>query len=311
MSMESKVSSSVWVTGGYLIGPEVSASPVAKLHPFDPVNVLGAERSRRLDPLSQYALVAVERACQLAGLPREQALERKPFEGVVVGSALGATVTSVRYAKRLVNAGPAATNPIDFPDSIDGSAAAHVALDRGLCGPSVTFCDGERSALSALVYGARLVARGRVERMVVVCGDYLDETFVRALTREAIGTGRNYAEAVFALVLERGGLRPPLDHTLELIDFLPTRDANPARDTARWDTSTEWSVDPSGVLPLARGWLSAVGFDAHRLGPWQPEPLDASTEGEHARRWWVGNADHPCLSFRTLSSPLLTEKALD
>jgi hypothetical protein len=308
--MESKVSSAVWVTGGFLIGPEGQQAPFSKRYALDPVEVLGPERSRRLDPLSQNALMAVERACHLAGLSRGPVGERKPLEGVTVGSALGATVTSVRYARRLVNAGPAATNPIDFPDSIDGSAAAHVALDRGLCGPSVTFCDGERSALSALAYGARLVARGRVERMLVVCGDCLDEVFVKALTREAQETGRAYAEAVFALVLERGDLRPPPPHTLELIGFLPMGDVNSERDDTRRVAPTAERVDPSGVLPLARGWLSAVGFDEHRVGDWQPEPLEAIPEAEQVRRWWVGNADYPHLSFRSLSPGSLAKKAL-
>jgi hypothetical protein len=279
----------VWVTGGCLIGPELSEDAVAPIHGIDPASVLGMERVRRLDPLSQYALVAVELACQNAGMVRQTGSKHFPREGVVVGSALGATVTSVRYAKRLVKSGPALTNPIDFPDSIDGAPAAHIALDRGLCGPSITFCDGEQSAVSALVYAARLIESGRVDRMVVVAGDYLDDLFVKALAQQAASTGRRYGQAVLALVLEREGFCSKPDHAIQMSGFSPqyqgiTRPEYP--DEAVEQRAPQLS-SLSGVLSVASAWWQATRTSAPRLGAWLPEPCANRWVDAMKRAWFI------------------------
>jgi hypothetical protein len=301
MSKQAQLPDDIWVTGGYLIGPEPIGDSEISPYCVDPLSLLGAERIRRLDPLSQYALVAVELAYQNAGLPRDPSVERKPREGVTLGSALGAAVTSVRYAKRLVKAGPAGTNPIDFPDSIDGSAAAHVALDRGLCGPSVTFVDGEQSAASALVFAARLIARGRVERMVVVAGDFLDEVFSRALVRETQATGKRVGQAVMALVLERAGLRPAPPNTVTLLGFSPksamSREASIGETDARSESVTTRWFDPSGVLSMASAWRSAVNPSVEQVDPWRAERVRSVPIKGKGRAWFVDNQTYAGLSF--------------
>ncbi|MGC4000692.1 MAG: beta-ketoacyl synthase N-terminal-like domain-containing protein [Anaeromyxobacter sp.] len=259
------------MTGGTLLLPERGKGCFSSLSTIDPSALLGPERTRRLDPLSQFALLATERARRTALLPRQSSVEIREREGVVVGTAFGATVTSVRYAKRLVKAGPAGTNPIDFPDSIDGAAAAHVALDLGLQGPSLTFVDGRDSAASALVVGARLIATGRAERVHVVAGDVLDEVFQRALTSDV---GIEFGDAVAAWVLERAELRPAVQGTVA-IDGLTS--AFGVRDDgsglAKEHSYFGGQADPAGVLDVAGAWLQARGPMGSADDPWQPDGM--------------------------------------
>ena len=238
--------------------------------------------------------MAVELACQNAGIVRQPGPKYSPREGVVVGTALGATVTSVRYAKRLVKSGPALTNPIDFPDSIDGAPAAHIALDRGLCGPSITFCDGECSTVSALVYAARLIESGRVDRMIVVAGDYLDDLFVKALAQHAASTGRRYGQAVLALVLERDGFFSKTDHATQIFGFSPQYQGIPRSEypgeTVEQPVPRLTSL--SGVLSVASAWWQATRMNAPRLGSWQPDGC-ANVWIDATKRTWFIDAPSP------------------
>ncbi|HMA97353.1 MAG TPA: hypothetical protein VKP30_31925, partial [Polyangiaceae bacterium] len=123
--------SRVCVTGCCLIAPVARDEERIARITLSTDELLSPERGRRLDPFSQLALIAVEHARRQALLAPNDRKCKLGTEGVALGSALGAVHTTVRYARRLVDVGPTATNPIDFPDSIDGAAAGHVALDLG------------------------------------------------------------------------------------------------------------------------------------------------------------------------------------
>jgi hypothetical protein len=289
----------VLVAGGCVVAPSASADAGYRKIALDPQELLGPERGRRLDPMSQWAIVAAERAREHAQLPRRNEPDKFPSEGLALGTALGASSTGVRYATRLVTAGPAATNPIDFPDSIDGAPAAHVAIELGLCGPSLTFVDGFASARSALSYAARQIAWGRATRMHVIAGDRFatilgeamarDPSFCQDLGSSYVGVSALAAEVVVALVLEPMGQREPPKHALELVFTSggQTPERSPAAastDIPGWYLGSDGAVhlgssvpagchplrDPSGALELAAAWLLAVGTGAHLVG--LPDP---------------------------------------
>jgi 3-oxoacyl-(acyl-carrier-protein) synthase len=141
--------------------------PVA---PFDPEQYIDPNRLRRMDPLSAMAVAAAQLAIREAGL--ELTRDRiAPTTGVAFGTAYGCQATELRYAARLVERGAYFTNPIDFPDSIDGAPAAHIAMELGLGGPSVTHADGRLAGELALVHAALALQNGRADRMIVVGGD--------------------------------------------------------------------------------------------------------------------------------------------
>ncbi|HEY5957530.1 MAG TPA: beta-ketoacyl synthase N-terminal-like domain-containing protein [Polyangiaceae bacterium] len=324
--------SAVFITGGCVILPRANAERTWASIDMDPESVLGPERCRRLDPLSQLALVAIERARERAELKRERGRAVAQDEGIVVGSALAATVTTVRYARRLVSVGPATTNPIDFPDSIDGAPAAHVALDLGLGGVSLTLSDGNRSAVRALIHAARLVAWNRVKRMYVVVGDRCDPFFAEAIVRGGLLLKRDYpvsvqeqppyprcwAECVLSLVLAGRSTAQRFTSgadAIELLGHLPESDLPPivaasAADLARDGAALSWTaeplatarltptgggatlVDPSGALDLAAAWLKVAGAKSCVIGATEPEV--ATPFAVHAR---CGRDPYPNLRF--------------
>lgn len=283
------------MTGASILAPALSKEDRVGRIPLSPETTLGPERSRRLDPFSQVALVAVEFARREAGLARWDRQCKSGSEGVALGSALGAVTTTVRYARRLLDAGPNSTNPIDFPDSVDGAAAGHVAMDLGLGGPSITFADGAASAVDALVHAARQIAWGRATRMHVVAGDRFDPFFAQALARDPTLQGVCPAECVVALIIEPCASTADAEPCVTLTGFLPdameehaetqgTRaSAAPlrsARDGLTWqvdaqgivtcargiDPSRTRVVNPSGALELAAALLAVRGPRTHLFG---------------------------------------------
>ena len=300
--------SPVLVSGGCVIAHVAQVSELNAPWPIDPAVRLGPERTRRLDPLSQFSLLAVELARHHAGLDRPAPGHRHVDEGVSVGTAFGATTTSVRYARRLVKAGPAGTNPIDFPDSIDGAPAAHISLDISLCGPSLTFTDGPASSASALLFAARTVASGRANRMHVVIGDVLDPVFLEALAA-GLSPVNYIAQAVCALVVERRGLREVPAHTTELFGyshssrFALSEPAPEQSALAEAPFSPTPICDPSGVLDLAGAWLGAVGPMGNLVGSWQHEPGRMQLFPNGSQGYYAGSGANACLLFANPHRP--------
>ena len=137
--------------------------------------------TRRMDPGSVRAVIAAGLALADAGLAARPRPD--PATGVAMGTGYGCQTTSLRHATRLVEQGPYFANPLDFPDSIDGAPAAHVAMHCGLGGPNVTCTDGELAGEMALGAAMLTLEAGRAEAMVVVAGDALTETVLGVLER--------------------------------------------------------------------------------------------------------------------------------
>lgn len=137
---------------------------------FGPGQLLDPARCRRLDPLSVWAVAAARQAAVDAGvvLDRGRPSERT---AVAFGTALGCLTTALRYAEKLVEHGAYFTNPIDFPDSIDGAPAAHIAMELGIQGPSSTQVDGAVSGEAALLHGLLLLRSGMAQQVLVGAGD--------------------------------------------------------------------------------------------------------------------------------------------
>lgn len=204
----------VIVSGGYLWqSNSLSPSCVEGDSPLD------EEWARRLDPLSVRAAWCVGEVRRLAGMSGPSV--RPNREGVCVATVMGAQRTRVRYASRLVNHGLAGTNPIDFPDSIDGAPAAHVALRCNLQGPSFTLL-GDGGGYGALVVAARQIVLGTADRMHVVVGDVFEPRVQAALngSEHQPSSPESVADWVLALVLERHLRQSPVIGRTLLVGFM-------------------------------------------------------------------------------------------
>lgn len=176
-----------------------------RIRGYDVDAFVGPGRSRRMDRLSTLAVGAAWLAVRDAGLQNVGRHTPNPRVGLAFGSAYGCQSTELRYAEKLVEHGAYFTNPIDFPDSIDGAPAAHVAMELGIQGPSTTHADAGLSGELALYHGWLDLAIGRADRVLVGGGDVWNPLLYDAL--EPFGHGPRPeappGEGVAFLVLER------------------------------------------------------------------------------------------------------------
>ncbi len=149
---------------------------------FRPEQYIHPNRLRRMDPLSARAVAASFLAVRDAHLAEHARTVARPDTGVAFGTAYGCQETTLRYAQKLVEQGAYFTNPIDFPDSIDGAPAAHIAMELGLQGPSTTHVDGALSGEVAIWHAVLAIRSGRATRMIAGAGDTLTHTLRGVLT---------------------------------------------------------------------------------------------------------------------------------
>jgi 3-oxoacyl-[acyl-carrier-protein] synthase II len=103
--------------------------------------------------------VAVERALQDAGAAHGET-------GLVLGSAFGNVDGSAAFIHRILEKGPRAASPAEFPNLVPSSPVGHVSIYAGLRGPSFATADLGASGESAFAQALQLIAAGEVSRVV-------------------------------------------------------------------------------------------------------------------------------------------------
>jgi 3-oxoacyl-[acyl-carrier-protein] synthase II len=139
--------------------------------PFRPASVVPGLKTRRLDRLSAWALVASSLAIQDSGIDLSQ-LDRSRV-AVVLGTGFGCTeLTEAFYQSAAVN-GWSSTDPSPFPEGLANSPASHVALWHSLRGPNITVGSTGFAGETALIQAASLLRRGQADLAIVLAGDTL------------------------------------------------------------------------------------------------------------------------------------------
>ncbi|MFC9132790.1 beta-ketoacyl-[acyl-carrier-protein] synthase family protein [Streptomyces sp. NPDC057099] len=132
---------------------------------FDAELLLGTD-SRRMDPFTQFAIVAARAAVADAGLG-EGSWDVSRV-GVVLGTGIGGQGTWEEQGGRLRDRGPRAVNPLTVPRAIGNIAAGSVAIDLGLHGPSLTLSTACAAGTTALGFALDLLRADRCD--VVLAG---------------------------------------------------------------------------------------------------------------------------------------------
>ncbi len=155
----------------------ITAWPTAGLRraflvkPFRPASAVPGLKTRRLDRLSAWALVASSLAIQDAGIDLSQ-VDRSRM-AVVFGTGFGcAELTEAFYRSAAVN-GWSGTDPSPFPEGLANAPASHVALWHGLRGPNITVGSTGFAGESALIQAASLLRHGQADLAIVLAGDTL------------------------------------------------------------------------------------------------------------------------------------------
>lgn len=139
--------------------------------PFRPADVVPGLKTRRLDRLSAWAMVASSLAIQDAGIDLSK-VDRSRV-AIVFGTGFGcAELTESFFQSAAVN-GWSGTDPSPFPEGLANAPASHVALLHGLRGPNITVGSTGFAGESALIQAASLLRHGQADVAIVLAGDTL------------------------------------------------------------------------------------------------------------------------------------------
>jgi 3-oxoacyl-(acyl-carrier-protein) synthase len=232
------------------------------VEPFRPADVVPGLKTRRLDRLSVWSLVAASLAIRDAGLDLD-AIDRARF-AIVCATGLGCIELTEAYFQSAADHGWAQTDPIIFPETLGNAPASHVARVLDLRGPNITIGSSRAAAECAIQQATLLLRHRQADLALVLAGDTLTRTAYEWY--EAAGMlerGFVPSEGVAAVVLEPSntgrqaeiggaGLRPATSA------FLPTYGA--AFQAAHAGTTAGMAVQEarSTVNPVAAG-LPATG----------------------------------------------------
>src|SRR6476646_11949111 len=139
-----------------------------------PEEVLAKVETRRLDPSSQYALIAAREAWADAGKP-EIDPERL---GAAIGSGIGGVWTLLDQWDNLREKGPRRVFPLAVPMLMPNASSAAVSLELGARAGAHTPVSACASGLEAMGYAYEMIRSGRAD--IAVAGG--TEGAVHALT---------------------------------------------------------------------------------------------------------------------------------
>ncbi len=174
-----------------------------RVEPFRPADVVPGLKTRRLDRLSVWSLVASALAMQDAHLDLER--EDRSRIAVVCGTGFGYIELTEAFFRSMAENGYGKADPILFPETLANSPAAHVARVFGIHGPNITVGRKGRSGEAALTVAQSLLRHGQADIAIALAGDVYTQTMHEWF--EAAGRFRDGfvpGEGLGAVVMETG-----------------------------------------------------------------------------------------------------------
>jgi len=212
--------------------PQPGATPWATVElrraffvePFRPTSVVPGLKTRRLDRLSAWAMVASSLAIRDAGIDLDT-VDRSRV-AVVFATGFGCVELTESYFQSAATNGWFGADPITFPETLTNAPAAHVALVHRLRGPNITVDSKNFAGECALIQAASLIRHGLADLAIVLAGDTLTKAIygwyeaaellspacyrseaLPEVTGFAPSTGFVPTEGMAAFVLESAGSR--------------------------------------------------------------------------------------------------------
>src|SRR5215207_7124138 len=134
---------------------------------FDPNDFMDRKLVARTDRFAQMALASAKLALEDAGA-WDKLRERPERVGLILGSGIGG-VTSMETTQATIDSrGPARVNPFSVTKIMPNSAAAHIAIQLGVQGPSSVGALACSCGTDMMGLGYDLIRRGDAD--VVICG---------------------------------------------------------------------------------------------------------------------------------------------
>ena len=171
--------------------------------PMKFVEALGRNpRLRRASAISYFAVAAGLAALADAGIVMTPELAART--AVVFAISNGGVIYTRKFFDQIVKQGAHAASPALFPDTVYNAPASHLAALLGIDGASYTLVGDASVGLSALHFGAQLLATSDIEQVVVVGAEECDWILCAAYTDWRLAR-TPLAEGAAAVVLRRAG----------------------------------------------------------------------------------------------------------
>lgn len=138
----------------------------AELKGFDPLNYMDRKLAQRVDPFTQYALVASDEAIKDSGLNLEKI--NLDMVGVVYGSGIGGMWTYDKQQNNLFkrDGNPDRISPFFIPMLIADIAAGRISMKYGFKGPNYATISACTTSAHSIADSVMLIERGNADVMV-------------------------------------------------------------------------------------------------------------------------------------------------
>ncbi|MBQ2569946.1 MAG: beta-ketoacyl-[Ruminococcus sp.] len=142
---------------------ELAVRFAGEINNFVPTDYLPKDLVRKTDPFMQYAYIAAEEALRQSGVTVEP--ERT---GIVMGTAMSGVATTAFTQDALSGASHKKVGPRFIPKILGNIAAANIAIDYNMQGPSFTVSTACSSGGDAIYIATTFMQAGKADVMLAV-----------------------------------------------------------------------------------------------------------------------------------------------
>jgi 3-oxoacyl-[acyl-carrier-protein] synthase II len=136
-----------------------------ELKNFEIGNFMDRKEARKMDPFSQYAMVAVDEAIKDSNLPLSELNPNRV--GVIWGSGIGGLLTFQEEVKSYAKGdGTPRFNPFFIPKMIPDLSAGHISIKYGFRGPNYVTVSACASSTNALYDAFTFLRLGKADIIV-------------------------------------------------------------------------------------------------------------------------------------------------
>jgi 3-oxoacyl-[acyl-carrier-protein] synthase II len=223
------------------------------VEPFRPADVVPGLKTRRLDRLSGWCLVAT--ALALADARLDLNGENRSRIAVVLGTGFGCIELTEAFLQSAAANGYAQADPILFPETLTNAPAAHVARVFGIRGPNITLSHKGLSGEGAVMQAASLLRGGQADLAIVLAGDTLTRTMYEWFEAAAVLSRAASAPAPVPFSPQRDGFVPGESATAVVMESADRARSRGAPVYATFRTGFMAS-DPNAGVSVARRALA-------------------------------------------------------
>jgi beta-ketoacyl-acyl-carrier-protein synthase II len=138
---------------------QIDVHIAAEVKGFDPLAHFGAKDARRMDRVSQFALVAAREALSDAQLA---ITDKNTYDvAVIIGSGIGGVTTLLSEHQVMMQRGHRRVNPFTVPMMVPDTATGQLAIHFGLRGPNLGIATACASGVNAIGEAFEIVRSGR------------------------------------------------------------------------------------------------------------------------------------------------------